>query len=62
MQPPSNKPAKADGAPAEDTCDDEATQRRFEKLVQTALNTPPKPMKDKPRPKRKLKPTQPIER
>ena len=28
--------------------DDEA-QRRFEKLVQTALNTPPKPMKDVPR-------------
>ena len=24
-------------------------QRRFEKLVRTALNTPPKPMKDMPR-------------
>lgn len=49
MQPPSNKPAKADGAPAENTCDDEGTQRRFEKLVRTALNTPPKPMKEMPR-------------
>ena len=27
-------------------------QRRFEKLVRTALNTPPKPMKDIPRKQR----------
>ncbi len=27
----------------------EEAQRRFEKLLRTALNTPPKPMKDMPR-------------
>ena len=37
---------------------DEEVQRRFEKLVRTALNTPPKPMKKMPRkrPAAKLKP------
>jgi len=37
---------------------EEETQRRFEKLVRTALNTPPKPMKDMPRkrPATKAKP------
>ena len=37
---------------------DEEAQRRFEKLVRTALNTPPKPMKKMPRkrPAAKLKP------
>jgi hypothetical protein len=34
---------------SEDGYDKEETQRRFEKLVRTALNTPPKPMKDLPR-------------
>ena len=29
--------------------DSHEAQRRFEKLVRTALNTPPKPMKDMPR-------------
>lgn len=29
--------------------DPQEAQRRFEKLVRTALNTPPKPMKDMPR-------------
>ena len=28
---------------------EEEAQRRFEKLVRTALDTPPKPMKDMPR-------------
>lgn len=38
--------------------DSEEAQRRFEKLVRTALNTPPKPMKDMPRkrPAAKAKP------
>ena len=31
---------------ASERLDDEEAQRRFEKLVRTALNTPPKPMKD----------------
>jgi hypothetical protein len=39
------------GKSGEDTngFDAEEAQRRFEKLVRTALNTPPKPMKDAPR-------------
>ncbi len=32
-----------------DRLNEEEAQRRFEKLVRTALNTPPKPMKDMPR-------------
>lgn len=32
-----------------DQLDEKEVQRRFEKLVRTALNTPPKPMKDVPR-------------
>ena len=35
-------------SPATDYSEEEA-QRRFEKLVRTALKTPPKPMKDMPR-------------
>lgn len=31
--------------------DSDEAQRRFEKLVRTALNTPPKPMKNVPRKK-----------
>jgi len=34
---------------ASDRLDEQEAQRRFEKLVRTALNTPPKPMKDMPR-------------
>jgi hypothetical protein len=39
-------------------------QRRFEKLVRTALNTPPKPMKDMPRkrPAPKDKPAKAVKR
>jgi hypothetical protein len=36
-----------------DQLDEKEAQRRFEKLVRTALNTPPKPMKDLPRKKPK---------
>ena len=37
------------GKPSDTDYSDEEAQRRFEKLVRTALNTPPKPMKDMPR-------------
>lgn len=36
-------------APENDQYPTDEAQRRFEKLVRTALNTPPKPMKDMPR-------------
>ncbi len=35
--------------PSDTELSPEQAQRRFEKLVRTALNTPPKPMKDMPR-------------
>lgn len=44
------------GAKPADDFSDEEVQRRFEKLVRTALNTPPKPMKDKPRKRATPKP------
>ena len=39
----------ADRKPADNDYSADEAQRRFEKLVRTALNTPPKPMKDMPR-------------
>lgn len=42
------EPEKGSGLRSEAFGEEEA-QRRFEKLVRTALNTPPKPMKDMPR-------------
>ncbi len=34
---------------SESELNENEVQRRFEKLVRTALNTPPKPMRDMPR-------------
>lgn len=39
-------PPMAKAASGDDRLPDDEAQRRFEKLVRTALNTPPKPMKD----------------
>ena len=42
--------------------DSDEAQRRFEKLVRTALNTPPKPMKDMPRKRPAAKPGKAVKR
>ncbi len=39
----------------DDNYDNEEAQRRFEALVKAALNTPPKPMKDRPKKRKESK-------
>jgi hypothetical protein len=49
-------PASQSQSAVPDQYSEEETQRRFEALVRAALNTPPAPLKDRPKKRRESKP------